>query len=219
MCRLHQPSRYHFLLSTRTPAFSEQPSCIHIFIRELPALFTRTAPFLEKYLYSGLVFYGGLYDCLLALLCYCRANRLDISVLCPYLPAIPLFHAFGRIGCFCMGCCYGIVSVHGIRFTQSQIAPNGIPLIPVQLIEAAAELLIFVVLVCLLKKRPSTGQVFGLYLLLYGIVRFFLEFLRGDQYRGFLFALSISQIISLVGIAAGSLLLLLEKSRQKPLSA
>ena len=55
------------------------------------------------------------------------------------LPLVPLVHGFGRAGCFLMGCCYGVPSRFGIAFTCSPIAPNGVRLLPVQLIEAAGE--------------------------------------------------------------------------------
>lgn len=96
-----------------------------------------------------------------------------------------------------MGCCYGCPtdSSLGVTFHVSPIAPNGVALVPVQLLEAAAEFLLFAVLL-------------GGYLATYGVLRFTLEFFRYDNYRGFLGPLSLSQWISIVTVVLGTVLLL-----------
>ena len=173
-------------------------------IRHLPLLLKHTKEFLDVYLFGGLVFYGGLYGSLAGVLIYCRVKRIPLDALRVLLPTIPLFHAFGRIGCFCMGCCYGRPWKYGIAFSHSDIAPNGIPLVPVQLMEAAGELALFVVLVLQYRRRGrSAQQMIGTYFILYGVMRFVLEFLRGDSYRGFIGVLSVSQTISIVTVAFG----------------
>lgn len=164
---------------------------------------------LEKYFFGGFVFYGGLFGYLFALVIYARCEKITYRELeKPLLPAFVLFHAFGRIGCFFAGCCYGIQtsSFLHIIYTQSKIAPNGMPLFPVQLIEASGEFVLFIVLSRLSKKDAS--PLTGLYLLCYGIMRFILEFFRGDFYRGKIWFLSVSQAISLVGIGMGIYLIL-----------
>lgn len=180
------------------------------FVRELPYLFTMPQAFLKKYLSGGFVFYGGLFGALFAAWLYCRVNKLsffDLAIL--LMPLVPLFHGFGRLGCFFMGCCYGCVSERfGISFSHSEIAPNGIPLIPVQLIEAAAEFLLFFLLARLAKKEDSGRVMFCTWLLSYGALRFVLEFFRGDDYRGFLGILSVSQVLSLVAVVLGTITLM-----------
>lgn len=181
------------------------------FIAQLPYLFSETELFLQKYLSGGLVFYGGLYGALAAVWLYCRAARLSFSdMVGRLLPVFTLIHAFGRVGCFCVGCCYGCVSERfGIAFVNSQIAPNGVPLLPVQLYEAGFELLLFALLaVRAFRERNGICSV-GLYFLLYGSLRFVLEFWRGDAIRGFIGTLSTSQVISVVTIAGGCLILLI----------
>ncbi len=186
--------------------------CLPDLLSELPFLFSKTSVFLEKYVFSGFVFYGGLYGCLLAVMLYCRRCSRKPDSICQAIPAIPLFHCFGRIGCFCMGCCYGIPWAHGIAFEHSQIAPNGIPLVPVQLFESIGELLLFLIL-----RKCTVASVFlhgvSAYLLMYGVLRFLLEFLRGDSYRGFVGILSVSQWLSLFGIIVGAIILLGQKRR------
>lgn len=162
---------------------------------------------LWTFLKQGLVFYGGLAGGLGAVYAYCRRYRLPYgAVLNICTPAIPLFHIFGRIGCFFAGCCWGIPAVYGISFHQAPFAPNGIPLLPVQLIEAACNLLLFVFLAAFSRRARAKALTFPLYLLGYGLLRFVLEFFRGDALRG-IFVLSTSQWLSLVAIALGLILL------------
>ena len=124
------------------------------------------------------------------------------------LPALALIHAFGRMGCFCTGCCYGIVSEKlGIVLRNSAIAPNDLPLLPVQLFGTALELLLFAVLAVMGRKRMGGALMLGLYLAVYGSMRFLLEFLRGDYYRGFIGPLSVSQVIAIPTVLFGVVLI------------
>lgn len=115
----------------------------------------------------------------------------------------------GRVGCFCMGCCYGCPtdSSLGVTFHVSPIAPNGVALVPVQLLEAAAEFLLFAVLLALSLRGAPGRALLGGYLAAYGVLRFTLEFFRYDNYRGFLGPLSLSQWISIVTVVLGTVLL------------
>ncbi|MCI6711670.1 MAG: prolipoprotein diacylglyceryl transferase [Firmicutes bacterium] len=169
--------------------------------------------FLQKYFYGGYVFYGGLIGAVVAAVIYCHIERIDIDEMSRWvMPVLPLVHAFGRIGCFCMGCCYGIRADHfGLTFYRSPIAPNGVPLVPVQLMEAGAEFILFVVMACMAIRGERGRSITALWLVCYGITRFLLEFLRGDAYRGFVGALSISQVISLFIMGAGITLMMKNK--------
>lgn len=171
-------------------------------VSELHYVKTMPQAFFEKYLLGGFVFYGGLYGALIAGWLYCRINQLRFFELCQLImPAGALFHAFGRLGCFFMGCCYGCPSeIFGFTFTHSEIAPNGVPLLPVQLIEAVGELILFAVLAVMARQEGSGKRVLQIYLAAYGVMRFVLEFFRGDEYRGFLGPLSLSQVLSVVAI-------------------
>jgi phosphatidylglycerol:prolipoprotein diacylglycerol transferase len=110
---------------------------------------------------------------------------------------------FGRFGCFFAGCCYGApchTSV-GIIFTDTHsLAPLGVSLYPTQLFEAGGELVNFFILFTLYRFRKFDGQVFWTYPALYSVLRFIVEFFRGDTARGVYFggAISTSQIVSLV---------------------
>lgn len=154
---------------------------------------------------SGTVYYGGLLGFVCAVQWYLRHYRLNTALFWDCLaPAIPLFHVFGRIGCFLNGCCYGLESTRfGIAYTCSLSAPNGVPWLPVQLMEAACEAVIFLVVRRAAARTCGRGMALWLYFGLYAPVRFLLEFLRGDAVRGIWFGLSTSQWISLaLGAAA-----------------
>ncbi len=121
------------------------------------------------------------------------------------IPSVALAQGFGRIGCFLAGCCYGKETdmPWGIVFHESKYAPNGIRLLPTQLISSGLDFLLFFVLVWYAKRKKGDGQIGGLYLILYSIGRFILEFYRGDLIRGNVGALSTSQFISIFTVAAG----------------
>ena len=114
---------------------------------------------------------------------------------------------FGRIGCLFAGCCYGreTDAWYGITFHNSGFAPNGVKLIPTQLISSAGDFLICGLLLAYARRSPRTGRVAAAYLLLYGVGRFAVEFLRND-YRGSVGVLSTSQLISVGVVALGILM-------------
>ena len=161
--------------------------------------------YLNALMGGGFVFYGGLIGGLTGL--YLCGKILHIPVT-DYaraaIPVIPLVHAFGRIGCAFAGCCYGVPydGPGAVAYTESIAAPTGVPLFPVQAVEAAGNLLITAVLciygeICRRKGRKAKSL--QLYLVLYAVFRFALEFARyDDSERGILMGLSTSQWISIV---------------------
>jgi phosphatidylglycerol:prolipoprotein diacylglycerol transferase len=151
-------------------------------------------------IFGGSVFYGGLIGGFLAGLLCVRKKRLPLPEYTDMLaPAIPFFHIFGRVGCFLGGCCYGVESRFGFIFRQALVAEaNGVRRFPVQLAEALGNLLIFLLLAALLKKNALKGRLMASYLLLYSVMRFVLEFWRGDAARGIIYGLSTSQWVSLI---------------------
>ena len=162
--------------------------------------------FMRKYIYSGFVYYGGLYGGVFAVWIYAkRAGVQFCGLVKALLPIVPLVHALGRIGCFCVGCCYGrpTTAFCGVIFRRSQIAPNNIALLPVQLFEAAGEFALFAVVLLGIRRNWSAAVMSGGYIASYGLMRFFLEFLRYDGYRGFVGVLSVSQLISVATVTFG----------------
>ncbi|MDR2168277.1 MAG: prolipoprotein diacylglyceryl transferase [Clostridiales bacterium] len=167
--------------------------------------------------FGGMVFYGGLFGALIALPIYSKVIKRDIpTILGLLVPVLPLAHGIMRIGCFLAGCCYGIPhETLGIAFTNAPSAPNNIPLLPVQLIEAAANFLIFAALWLYSKKPRNPLVLLAIYGLSYATIRFALEFLRGDAARGFVLGLSTSQFISILIILASITTLVLIHRKQK----
>jgi phosphatidylglycerol:prolipoprotein diacylglycerol transferase len=150
-------------------------------------------------IWGGNVFYGGLFGGVLAAIIIFKKKPQYRYLLDFVAPAIPLFHFFGRIGCFFAGCCFGIESSFGFTFHHSIVEEaNGISRFPVQLLEASVNLLLFFVLDFIRRKNIFKENLIYLYLLSYSVARFFIEFLRDDAYRGFFFIFSTSQIISLL---------------------
>lgn len=179
---------------------------------------------------GGLMFYGGLGGAIVALACLARLRRcafqdlIDLSAI-----ALPLGHAFGRVGCFLNGCCYGrpaesLLCVQypaGSEPWHAQLSGGlipstaiaSLPVIPSQLIEAALNLALFAALAATARRRPRRGTLSGAYLVAYAMIRFGTETLRSDP-RMSVGPFSISQFICLFAFAAGCLLLL--ASRKAP---
>ena len=96
------------------------------------------------------------------------------------MPAVSFAQGFGRFGCFFAGCCYGreTDSWFSITFTHSDFAPNGVKLLPTQLMSSAGDFLICGLLLLYAGRKPKEGQVAAGYMVLYGIGRFIIEFFR-----------------------------------------
>jgi phosphatidylglycerol:prolipoprotein diacylglycerol transferase len=167
-------------------------------------------------LQAGGVFSGGLIAALLAAAWYVRRHHLPALRTCDaFVPGLALGHAIGRIGCFAAGCCYGKETHHfwGVVFTnplahQITGTPLNVPLEPTQLFESAVELANFFFLMWLLKRRKFDGQVFAAFMIIYGVARFFLEFLRDDPGRGSVFggAMTGTQLIAIGLVVAGGVI-------------
>lgn len=153
-------------------------------------------------------FYGGFLGSLIACgIFFKRHPELPVwqtADLCA--PAIALGQAIGRVGCFMAGDDYGKVSKvpWAVVFTDPDAAriggaPLGVPLHPVQLYESIACLFLFLCLLWLRPKKQFDGQIILAYALGYAVLRFILEYFRGDADRGFVFngLLSTSQFIAL----------------------
>ncbi len=187
------------------------------FVSDLPVLFSRPGAFLAYYLTGGMVFYGGLIGGLASALLAAKYFGKKLEDFYPVLiPPMALFCAFGRIGCFLAGCCYGkeTASPLHVIFHRSQFAPDGVPLVPTQLYEAAFDIGLFILMIVLGHRKKTTRYMLAVYLLIYGIFRFILEFFRGDEARGIFGGLSTSQWIS-IGVILWGILLIIRIRKQK----
>jgi phosphatidylglycerol---prolipoprotein diacylglyceryl transferase len=172
------------------------------------------------------VYHGGFLAALLFAFFYIRAQKLPLALTMDcFAPGIALGHAIGRLGCFAAGCCWGkechlpwAVTFHS---TEAANVPIGVPLHPAQLYESAANLALFLFLYRVFGVRHRSGVVISLYLILYGAIRFIIEFFRFHE-QSLVLGLSLTQWISigLIGLGAGILLRLPASSQAaKPLPA
>jgi len=155
----------------------------------------------ETFFRSGIVFYGGLilfvaWHLIMSRFFDKRSKKIYLDIVAI---SIPLFHACGRVGCFTAGCCYGVkykslFSVYYTFLTKDSL--NSEWRVPIQLIEASANLILFIILIFLFKKRIKRGQLIAVYLFAYSFLRIIFEFFRGDRDINLLFGISFSQMIS-----------------------
>lgn len=180
---------------------------------------------------SGGVFQGGLAFGFFFALWLLRRNKIPAWKTADIIgPALALGHGFGRLGCFSAGCCYGTECAlpWGVTF-QSEYAHSltGIPLNtmlhPVQLYEAFLNFTSFVILFFILKKKRFDGQVISFYIINYAVIRYFVEFFRGDHEARVYFiqnaspylSVSYPQLFSILGFIAGFILLFVLKKKQR----
>jgi len=179
---------------------------------------------------SGGVFQGGLAAGFLFALWYLHRKKLPIWKSADIIgPALALGHGFGRIGCFTAGCCYGrpCYMPWGVTFNNEYASsltgiPTGVLLHPTQLYESALNFLNFFILFFILKKKKFDGQVFSFYIINYSIIRYFVEFYRGDHPKSaFLMQnyspylnISYSQLFCVVGLICGLILFFIRKKKK-----
>lgn len=168
-----------------------------------------------NHLSGGWVVIGGILGGILGGYLFCSWRKLPKwQFFDTALAGVALAQGFGRIGCFFAGCCYGAETDGwlGIIFHNSYYAPNGIRLIPTQLISSGLDFLLCAGLVWYdRKKQKNPGEVTALYLISYSLGRFVLEFFRGDAARGAVGILSTSQFIGLFTLAAGILVYVMRR--------
>lgn len=137
------------------------------------------------------------------------------------IPGIVLAHAFGRIGCFMAGCCYGSItdSFIGISFPPGSLAAlqypgiNGYSLkvVPTQLIEALFDIFLFALMLFFTRKNYNNNYEF--YGITYGTFRFIIEFFRGDNRGSTGIILTPSQLMSLILIVTVVLVYLIKRKK------
>jgi phosphatidylglycerol:prolipoprotein diacylglycerol transferase len=161
-----------------------------------------------KFTKGGFVFYGSLIFAVPTIIIWLKKNKINVRAFLDNLAfAGPIVHSFGRIGCFMAGCCHGKVchTKLGVIFDHplSLAKPAGVPLYPTQLFDIGVNLIILLTVFLLEKKKKFDGQLFLIYLMMYGVGRTIVEIYRGDDARGFIFGglLSHSQFIAILVIS------------------
>ena len=132
----------------------------------------------------------------------------DVLLIAP--SCICVAHAFGRIGCFLAGCCYGIEteSSLGVLFPGMEHK-----VYPTQLFESAFLFILFAILFVLAYKYKCKYTI-SIYLLSYGIFRFLLEFIRGDERGSYFLSLSPSQWISIIAVVLSIVLFIFMRKKK-----
>jgi phosphatidylglycerol:prolipoprotein diacylglycerol transferase len=200
---------------------------------------------------GGLVFQGALPGALIYIFYSCRKNKTPFWLLCDCaVPYLALAHAFGRIGCFMNGCCYGACSSlpwairfprvpwdvtkpaegspayldHCQRFSDMSFGVDhwSHPVHPTQLYGVFGLIALCLILLVLRKRwNPFTGFLMPVYLVLYSVGRFFVEFLRGDHNPTTFGVISDQQVMCIISIAVGVALFIFLRSllRESPKKA
>ena len=186
---------------------------------------------------GGFVWYGGLIGGALAVAYAIRRKRLPLGPTADALaPALALGHGIGHIGCFFSGDSYGLPSnlpwavafeygappstAGALRREFGVVLPENIPdsaliaVHPAMLYSAFALIAIFALLWVLRRRQEPAGWLFGLYLVLTGIERFLVEFVRAKDDR-FLWGFTTAQVIAAAAILAGVLLLVMLRARAR----
>jgi phosphatidylglycerol---prolipoprotein diacylglyceryl transferase len=172
--------------------------------------------FTREMLQSMGVFQGGLLLAIGFAFWYMRRNGMPaLATSDVFAPGLALGHGIGRIGCFLAGCCWGQQCDRpwAVVFTNPDAhemtgVPLGIPLHPTQLYESFAEFAIFFILLRQFRHERRPGSVIGLYLVLYSIVRFLVEFVRNhEQALPFGLPFSNTQWISVATLLIGVFLM------------
>ena len=173
--------------------------------------FARTGDLVAGFTHGGLVFYGAPIGGFLAM--RFGAQKLEVPLLELLdigIPAIPMAHAIGRLGCFLGGCCYGrpwdhphyaVTATHPMSPMAEEIVARH----PVQLYESVLLLVLAWALVLTPLRKVGSGARLGVYLVVYAFIRTLTETFRGDSVRGvFSAGLSTSQLISAIMLAIGA---------------
>jgi phosphatidylglycerol:prolipoprotein diacylglycerol transferase len=158
---------------------------------------------------SGFVIYGAIIGGVLGVFIYSKRKGWDVlRIFDLVIPAVPLAQGFGRIGCFLAGCCYGSPTnlTIGVQFPEDSLyAPSGIHLHPTQIYSSIFDFALAFFLLWYDKKERKKGRLFSMYVIIYSVGRFFVEFLRDDP-RGSVGIFSTSQFISIFTVIIGIVL-------------
>jgi len=168
--------------------------------------------------HGGLVFYGGLIGAALACVLFARLKKLPLWKLADITaPSIALGFAIGRIGCLLNGCCFGrhCDLPWAIRFPADH-PTHGAPVHPTEIYDSLWGFGLYLTLAWLFRRKKFDGQVFGVFLVAYAVLRSLVEFFRGDYPpEKFYGSLTPAQLVS-IGILGAGLALFWILPRRNP---
>lgn len=171
---------------------------------------------------GGLVWYGGVIGVIIAILLYTRIKKMSLLLFGDLLsPSAALGLAIGRVGCLLAGCCFGSPCTlpWAIHYPHTH-ETLGAAVHPTPLYETGLMLIATVLLLKLDQRKPFIGYTTAWFFIIAGIVRFLVEYVRGDRLVWDVpiiatLNLSASQVVSLIGIAGGILLLMTLAQKEK----
>ena len=167
--------------------------------------------------HGGLVYYGGLIGASFACILFSLLKKLPLWKLADALaPSIALGYVFGRIGCLLNGCCYGSACdlPWAIHFPEGhETYPHGVH--PTQIYESLLNLVLYLALAWLYRRKKFDGQIFAIYLMCYAVTRSIVESFRGDydaahRHGG----LTPAHLVSIGIFAAGAVLYAVQSRRR-----
>ena len=170
---------------------------------------------------GGLIFYGGFFGALAAVIVMARVQKIPVWTLGDLaITGVPIGHAAGRIGCFLNGCCFGLPTdcPLGVRFpagSPPDLMHPGTTLHPVQLYETAGNLALYGLLLWFYLRGRRSGATVALYFILYPLLRFSMEFFRGDE-RLHGMGLTFAQLVSAILLVAGLIIMILRYDKPEP---
>ena len=164
---------------------------------------------------EGFVIYGAIILGALSIYIYCRKNKWNtVKIFDCVVPGVALAQGFGRIGCFLAGCCYGAENTgkFSVIFPEGALAPAGVSLYPTQVYSAIFDFALAAFLIWHSKRNRVDGHIFSLYIIIYSVGRFLIEFLRNDP-RGNVGVLSTSQFIAIFTFIFGLAIYFIQKQK------
>jgi len=158
------------------------------------------------FLTLGLSSYGAVIGALLFIILFSFQFKKSLKeMLYIFMPSIPLMYGLGKIGCFLVGCCYGIEysGLGSVVYNHSLSAPQHLHLLPIQIIETIFFIGIFIYMVLKHKRNQFNNKTLGISFILCGFSKFILDFFRASHIDEII---SLNQIISIMFILTGIVL-------------
>jgi phosphatidylglycerol:prolipoprotein diacylglycerol transferase len=167
---------------------------------------------------DGRSFTGGLLISTISLGAFLYANNYPfLETGNAFIPGLALAQGVSKLACYMSGCCYGILTnrAWGVIFNDPLArkyagTPLGVPLLPTQIIEAAVGFINFALIVMLYKNRRYRCRVGGLYLIVFGVERYLIEFIRAVRIQVIVdkIPVNVAQGLSILLILIGAMILI-----------
>lgn len=166
-----------------------------------------------NFLNTGFSSLGGIIGAIICLIIFAiqfKKNYKDLLFI--FMPSIPLMYAIGKIGCFIVGCCYGIQynGLGNVVYNYSKEAPIGIHLFPIQILETIVFILIFIFIIIKITKKEFNWKTLGINFILCGLAKFILDFFRMSHVGKII---TTNQILCLLFIGIGIILFFKENKK------